>query len=460
MSRNHIAVLNWRDCDHPRAGGAELYCERVSAELVDQGLAVTYLTAEVEGHPSIEERDGFRIVRRGGPLTVYPAALLWLWRHRGELDGVVDSQNGIPFFSPLVVGRRTPVVLLIHHVHQEQFRRYFRWPVSGLGRWLERRGTTLVYRRRPVVTVSPSSRHAIRRELGLRGPVFITPCGTDPPSAGQAARAPSPRIVLVTRLVAHKRVELVLAALAQARRRVPGLHLHLVGDGPHRAALTREIERLGLSGCVVVHGWLNEAQKAALLRTAWLTVSASAGEGWGLSLVEASALGVPAVALRVPGVQDAVRDGRTGVLVDEETHLAEAIADMVERLTDDAEAERWSARSRAWAGGFRWRRTAQQIRLVLEADADRDHDAEGRRTACDVASVLELTGAVPDLRQLRASTRRTDSWSRQGNTVVGLVHSADEIDALTVARRLGLLSVPDLRIRVRLARPYDLLRYA
>ncbi|MFI7546853.1 glycosyltransferase family 4 protein [Actinoplanes sp. NPDC049599] len=460
MSRIRIAVLNWRDCAHPRAGGAELYCERVAAELVEQGVAVTYLTARVPGRPSTEEHDGFRLVRRGGTLTVYGAALIWLWRHRGDIDGVIDSQNGIPFFSPLVLGRKVPVVLLIHHVHQRQFRQYFPWPVSGVGRWLERRGTALVYRRRPIVTVSPSSRHAIRRELGLKGPVFITPCGTDLPAGAAVARAPSPRIVLVTRLVPHKRVELVLDAVAEARQSVPGLELHLVGDGPSRAAVTREIERRGLADCAVVHGRLDEAQKWSLLRTAWLTVSASAGEGWGLSLVEAGALGVPVVALRVPGVQDAVRDGRTGLLVDDEAHLAQAIADLAERLRDEAEAERWRARARAWAAGFHWWRTAQQIRRVLEADARHVPAARDRRTAGDVSTVLELTGAVPDLPRLRGLTRRTDSWSREGDTVVGLLHGADEIDALTVVRRLGLSSRPDIRIRLRLARPYDLLRYA
>jgi glycosyltransferase involved in cell wall biosynthesis len=464
----HVAVLNWRDGSHPRAGGAELYCERVAAELVEQGVTVTYLTAGVAGRPSVEERNGFRLIRMGGTFTVYLAVLVWLWRHRREIDGVLDSQNGIPFFAPLAVGRHTPVLLLIHHVHQQQFRQYFRWPMSTIGRWLEKSGTSRVYRRRPIVTVSPSSRHAIRRELGLLGNVFIAPCGTDLPDveAGEPVdRAPVPRIVCVTRLVPHKRVELVLDAVAEARKQVPGLELHLVGDGPHRSVLARQIDRLGLGDCVVVHGRVGDAEKTALMRTAWMTVSASAGEGWGLSLVEASALGVPVVAIRVPGVQDAVRHGRTGLLVDhraEREHaLADGIVDMVRRLADEQEADRWRERAHAWAAGFRWWRTAQQIRLVLEAEAARlARTGVNRRAACDVATLVELTGAVPDLERLRAGTRRTDSWSTRGDTVVGVLHNADEIDALGVLHRLGLATADDLRISLRVVRPQDLLRYA
>ena len=462
MNGGHIVVLNWRDRSHPRAGGAELYCERVAAELADDGLTVTYLTSRVSGAPRVEDRDGFRVIRMGRTLTVYVAVLVWLWRHRGELDGVIDSQNGIPFFSPLALGRRVPVVLLIHHVHQQQFRQYFSWPVAQVGRWLEKSATKWIYGRRSIVTVSPSSRNAIRRELRLEGNVFVAPCGTDLPESDVAvARAERPRIVCVTRLVPHKRVQLILAAVAAARETVPDLRLHLVGDGPERAALIRQIARLGLTDCVTMHGWVDEDRKTNLLRTAWMTVCASAGEGWGLSLVEASALGVPVIALRVPGLQDAVQDGRTGVLVNDADDLAQAIAGMALRLADEHEAALWAARSRNWAAEFHWSRTAQQIRLVVEAEGARlALTAANRRTGCDVATLVELSGTVPTVEYLRGRTRRTDAWSVRDDKIVGLLHNADEIDALKVLDRLGVASGRGTSITVRVVRHHELLRYA
>jgi glycosyltransferase involved in cell wall biosynthesis len=462
VNGGHLAMLNWRDRSHPRAGGAELYCERVAAELAEEGLTVTYLTSRVAGAPRVEERDGFRVIRMGGTLTVYAAVLVWLWRHRRELDGVIDSQNGIPFFSPLALGRRVPVVLLIHHVHQQQFRHYFSWPVGQIGRWLEKGATKWIYGRRSIVTVSPSSRNAIRRELRLEGNVFLAPCGTDLPEPGVAVRrAERPRIVCVTRLVAHKRVHLVLAAVAEARESVPDLELHLVGDGPERARLIQQIARLGLTDCVTVHGRVDEAHKTSLLRTAWMTVCASAGEGWGLSLVEASAFGVPVIALRVPGLQDAVRDGRTGVLVNDPGDLPDAIAGMALRLANVHEAARWATRSRSWAAEFNWWRTAQQIRLVVEAEGARlALTSTNRRTACDVATLVELSGNVPTVEYLRGRTRRTDHWSVRDDKIVGLLHNADEIDTLKVLDRLGVASGAGIAITVRIVRHHDLLRYA
>jgi glycosyltransferase involved in cell wall biosynthesis len=396
----------------------------------------------------------------GGTFTVYIAVLVWLWRHCGEIDGVIDSQNGIPFFAPLVVRRRFPVVLLIHHVHQRQFDAYFSWPMRSIGRWLEKSATGFVYGRRSIVTVSPSSRDAIRRELGLKGNVYIAPCGMDRPGMPDVARrAPAPRIVCVSRLVPHKRFDLVLEAVAKARTVLTDLELHLVGDGPEAGLLREHVKRLALDGTVVIHGRVTDAERTGLLETAWMTVSASAGEGWGLSIVEAAALGVPVVALNVPGVRDVVRHGETGLLVDDEAHLADAIVSMVERLADQTVARQWATRARRWATRFTWERTASRIRIVLEAEEARlALPAHDRRASCDVVTVVELTATpLADVNALRMGSRRTDIWSVRGDTIVGLLAGADEIDVLMVLRRLGLPPGDLVGVRLRVGRPHDLL---
>ena len=72
-----------------------------------------------EGRPSKESGDGFRIIRHGGRFTVYLWTLLWIGWNRRRIRAVIDSHHRIPFFTPLVVGRQTPVVLLLRHVRQE-----------------------------------------------------------------------------------------------------------------------------------------------------------------------------------------------------------------------------------------------------------------------------------------------------------------------------------------------------
>lgn len=239
-----IAILNWRDSSHPEAGGAELYSESVARELAAEGHDVTLVTSRPAATAPRERRDGYRVVRRGGRFTLYPWVLLWLLRHRNRIDGVIDSQNGIPFFSPLVVGRRVPVVLLMHHVHQNQFALYFGPLVARVGRWLESTAARRVYGRRTVAAVSPSTRAAVRTRLRLRGLVHLAPCGLGEAAAPSVTvRGSVPRIVCVGRLVPHKRLDLLLDALPAVLARVPGLVVDLVGDGQDRDALAARAAR-------------------------------------------------------------------------------------------------------------------------------------------------------------------------------------------------------------------------
>ena len=126
----HVVICNWRDGWHPAAGGAELYCERVAAELHSEGVRVTYVTARAKGQTRRAQTPYGTVVRGGGTYTVYLFVLWWLFLHRRSIDGIIDSQNGIPFFTPLAVHRRTPIALLIHHVHQDQFEVHFPRPAA------------------------------------------------------------------------------------------------------------------------------------------------------------------------------------------------------------------------------------------------------------------------------------------------------------------------------------------
>src|SRR4029453_18111773 len=102
---------------------------------------------------------------RAGASSRSPHAAAFLAANRRRFDAVVDCQNGIPFFSPLFVRRATSVVCVIHSVPQEKLGVHFSGPLRVLGRELEGRWSRLVYRRRPVAVVSPSTRAAVRAAL-------------------------------------------------------------------------------------------------------------------------------------------------------------------------------------------------------------------------------------------------------------------------------------------------------
>ncbi|MCP9967224.1 glycosyltransferase [Actinomadura madurae] len=114
----------------------------------------------------------------------------------------------------------------------------------------------------------------------------------------------------------------------------------------------------GLDGVVIAHGYVPENVKAALVARADLHLSTSQGEGWGLSVIEAAALGVPTVAHDVDGLRDAVRDGITGWLVGEGDDQADVVRRALKDLADATSRDRIATECRAWAAGFDWARTA------------------------------------------------------------------------------------------------------
>ena len=98
-----------------------------------------------------------------------------------------------------------------------------------------------------------------------------------------------------------------------------------------------------------------------------LHLNTSQGEGWGLCVLEAAALGVPTVAYDVDGLRDAVRDGRTGWLV----RAGETIEDVTERavkeLADPVRRRAIAAACRDWAARLDWEQSRARMAALIEA---------------------------------------------------------------------------------------------
>ena len=443
-----ILFLNWRDLGNPAAGGAEVYTEQIARRFARAGALLTLFTSRYDNAPPYDWANGYLIVREGGRFGVYRAASRHLRKNGHQYDAVVDFQNGIPFFAPLWAPAGTPILCVVHHVHQAQFNLYFRWPLNHLGRYLEGRATRRVYRGRPFVAVSTSTRAEMRRQLGLRGPVHIVPNGIPALPATQAQRSATPAIAVVTRLVPHKQLHLLVQAVPDLLRRWPALHVDIAGTGPDRDRLVALVHRLGLERAVTLPGWVSDQEKADLLSRAWLTVAPSLAEGWGLTVLEANSLGVPAVAYDVPGLRDAVRDGRTGWLAPAGSDLAAPLARALDELSDPARARLFAAQAQAWAARFSWDASADRLAQALLAEMRyRELGSTSVRRTVDLATVASWPpGVLDDVEQrLRKGLRLTDDIRRDQNGLTVLLTGCDEVGA---ARALQRAQVSPARLRL------------
>lgn len=366
-----VAVLNWRDTTHPEGGGSERYIERIAADLVQDGCQVEILCSRHPGVPARLERDGIVFRHAGGRWTVYALALLTLLRERltgAGPDVVIDVHNGIPFFARLVA--RCPVVVLVHHVHREQWGVVFGRFAARLGWFLESRVSPRFHRGCQYVAVSEVTRRELI-ELGVPGDaIAVVHNGTRPVAVGGPPRDTAPSLVVLGRLVPHKRVEHALEAVKRLREEFPGLRLRVIGEGWWREELEEAARRLGVADATTFTGFVDEHSKEEMLSRSWLMLAPSVKEGWGLMVVEAAAHGVPSIAYRsAGGLAESIDDGRTGLLVDDD--LEAFIATTRKLLADDTHRTALGEAARDHVARYSWRTASTSMHLLLRRAAHR-----------------------------------------------------------------------------------------
>lgn len=330
-------------------------------------------TSWAQGRAPHVVRDGYRVIRRAGRYMVFPRAVLSeIARRYGEWDGLVEIWNGMPFFSPLWTFGR-PSTVFLHHVHGEMWRMVMpeNPSLAKAGELLEARVAPLAYRRSRVITLSSSSKRELVDDLGFRSDrVDVVPPGIDPRYTPGGERSPHPLVVAVGRLVPVKRYDVLLRTMAELKERHPDLEVVIVGEGYEQPALEDLRGELGADDWIRFAGHLSDEALVDLYRSAWVVASASAREGWGMTITEAAACGTPAVVTDIAGHRDAVIPGETGFLARDPRHM---VARLDEVLSDDLLRKQMSEAALGRAAQLTWEATAYGTLKVLADEAVRAH---------------------------------------------------------------------------------------
>jgi glycosyltransferase involved in cell wall biosynthesis len=346
-------------------GGGETHVRALGAALAPLGLAATVVTRRGEADwPETEDLDGIRVVRvpppgpgRTGKYAMVPAAMRALTREPFDLLVVRGTRVlGLP--GLLVARARGKPVVMQAEINGELSGEAFTW-----GTPLNRRpyrdlvgmatGARNLLLRDAEAFVAMSS--VIRDEFLAAGVpearVHLIPHGVDterfrPASAEEKAalRArlgwpQSAKVIVYTgRLLRGKGLETLLFAFREVAASDTAALLVLVGSGGGQAlSVEDELREMaagpGLAGRVAFTGRISNVPD--FLRAADVFAFPSEFEALGLSLVEACACGVPAVASRTGGIVDVIEDGRSGLLVPSGDRAALAAA--MRRLLADEE---------------------------------------------------------------------------------------------------------------------------
>ncbi len=359
-----ILIFNWRDTKHAWAGGAESYIHELSKRWVEMGNRVTVFCGNDAHNPRKQVIDGVEIIRRGGKYMVYFWAFLYyILRFRGKFDIIIDSENGIPFFTPLYT--RIPVFLLIHHVHQEVFRKQLIFPFSSLAQFLEAKLMPFVYRDNMVITVSESSKKEII-DYGIAKKEFIEIVhpGVDHSKFIHLGKTEHPSFIYLGRLKPYKNIDVAIVAFSRVVKLFPSAMFYVVGEGESMKSLKKLTVQLKIENRIRFYGKVSEGKKAKLLAKSWVAIQPSMVEGWGITVIEANASGTPVIASDVNGLRDSVIDRQTGVLV--EAKNSEAIASaMRDFIIDKTYREIISKQAHVWSQNFNWDISSQIFYRVI-----------------------------------------------------------------------------------------------
>ena len=355
-----ILIFNWRCWKHPWAGGAENYLHEISWRLVKRGHQITWFASSWKGLKEREVSDGMEVIRKGGKYSVYIHAFLtYITELRNEdFDVIVDDINGVPFFTPLFVRREKVAVL--HHLVRRIFFKELRFYLAFVGYFSERL-VPVAYRKTKFITVSKSTKNELE-DFGIKD-IEVIYNGVDITINDNLDKSLNPSIAFLGRLKRYKRLDHLLKAYRIVSVRIPETELWIAGDGDQGIELEKLAEEMGLTVDFLSH--VDEATKVKLLQEAWVFVTTSEKEGWGVTVLEANACGTPCIGYDVPGLRDSILNGETGFLVSDGDF--EELASMICKvLEDEILREKLSRNALEYSKRFSWDESALLFEMALE----------------------------------------------------------------------------------------------
>jgi glycosyltransferase involved in cell wall biosynthesis len=368
--RLRVVLLDYRDIEHPEAGGAEVYMHELFRRVAARGHRVTWISAGYPGARPAGRIGGIRVVRVGNKATANITTALAALRlaRREHVDVFVENICKIPFLMPVLT--RVPVLPIVLHLFGHTVFAETNAAVASYV-WLFEKLIPPVYKGLPFIALSDSTASDLRKRGVRASRMDILPPGLDIEryqALGRGVKSEIPLVVYVGRLKRYKQMDIVIRAFAQVRERVPAARLAIIGKGDDRPRLEALSRRMGLGEAVTFEGFVSEAEKIDWLHRAHVVVYASPREGWGISATEAAACGTPVVASDSEGLREAVCHGTSGFLVPHQD--VEAWAQRIgELLTDARLRQQISAAAAEWARRFDWEIAASKLERILQLTA-------------------------------------------------------------------------------------------
>lgn len=360
----NILILNWRDPKNPKSGGAEIVTLEHAKAWVRKGHVVTWFTSKFENCKNEGKIEGINIVRRGNFITVYFLAPFFYLFSKNKYDVVIDEIHGLPFFTPLYA--KIPKIAFIHEVAGEIWDFMFPFPLNKIGKLIEPLYFKLYKNVKFWTDADSTIDDLVNKGIKRRNCIAIN-C---PVSNKQLKTLPKkekvPTFIFVSRVVKMKGIEEVIRAFFYILRELEDAKLWIVGDGDKKYVeeLKETTRSYSISTKIKFFGRVSEEEKLELMKKAHMLLHASIKEGWGLVVIEAASQGTPSVVYNVSGLKDSVKNGKTGVVL-EENSSREMAKQAIELLKNKNKYLTFQKNGLQWAKSLTWDRATRQSEALL-----------------------------------------------------------------------------------------------
>ena len=360
----NILIVNWQDRHNPYAGGAEVHLHEIFGRIAAWGHKVTLLASGFPGAKKEETVDRIHVVRKGSrnDFNFFVPSAIREIVGRENIDILVEDLNKIPFFTPMFM--KIPTVAILHHRFGKSIFTETILPFA-MYVYIAESMIPVVYRNIPFDVVSESTKDDLVASGISAERIFIHYNGIDrsmyKPGKGKKHAF---QIAFLGRIKKYKTIEHLLYAVVRLRNEFSQLRVMVVGDGDALPDLKRIAGSLKIEGIVNFTGFVSANEKVRILQESEIVVNTSSKEGWGLTVIESNACGIPVVAADSPGLRDSVKDGFNGLLYPygDISILTESIKKL---LKNSKLLERLQNNAIEWSKKFDWEKSARGVLEIL-----------------------------------------------------------------------------------------------
>jgi glycosyltransferase involved in cell wall biosynthesis len=368
----NILWLSWKDPLHPDAGGAEHYGEHFTKHWHQNlGYHIKWVSSGYKNSQKIVEQDGITYERVGSKWMVYcgfwHALIAWnyLTKWRKNYDIIIDEIHGAPLLTPLYAHK--PRITIIHEVAAEIWNKMFPVPIAIFGRYIVEPFFLQFYKKEKFIVGSQSTKDDIT-SLGIPSEnINIITYGAVYPDIplSQIEKSQPPELVYLSDLRAMKGFERVYEAITLVKKELPEIKLHVVGDDSTEYAqkIKDRINKDKNNNWIIFHGRLKGDKKFEILKSSRIFLHGSYKEGWGIVVIEANAVGTPAVVYDAAGLRYSVKNEHTGYIVQSKQEYAEKVLQL---LKNNTQYKTMQANAYQWSREYTWEKAITKATNLLE----------------------------------------------------------------------------------------------